>query len=136
MVRAEKLLGTFAVSASVASFVLDQSGFKKGATSSVDIQSTACANKSMSSEQLAKRPITTDEAASAAHDILLFVIEKWRKAALPQSALAEALIDAGATEVVRTQGPAGAAAMLLKLANEFGRSASGESLFPSSSTVE
>ena len=79
----------------------------------------------MPSEEPAKRPITSDEAASAAHDILGFVIAKWRNAALPQSALAEALIDAGVAEAVRTRGPQGAAAMFLKLANEFGRSATG-----------
>ena len=56
------------------------------------------------------------------------MIAKWRNAALPQSALAEALIDAGVAEAVRTWGPQGAAAMLLKLANEFGRSASGSSV--------
>jgi len=79
----------------------------------------------MPSEEPTKRPITTDEAVSAAHDILGFAIAKWRNAALPQSALAEALIDAGVAEAVRTHGPGGAAAMLLKLADEFGRSASG-----------
>ena len=79
----------------------------------------------MPSEEPAKRPITSDEAASAAHDILGFVIAKWRNMALPHLPLAEALIEAGVAEAVRTRGPQGAAAMLLKLANEFGRPASG-----------
>ena len=72
-----------------------------------------------------EEPITSENAGLAARDLIARLVEKWRGAGLPALGLAEALIQAGVGEMVRARGPAGAAAALLNLAEEFS-SASGE----------
>jgi hypothetical protein len=69
-------------------------------------------------------PITPENANLAARDLLARLVEKWRGAGLPVLGLAEALIQAGVGEMVRARGPAGAAAALLNLAEEFNSASS------------
>jgi hypothetical protein len=66
-----------------------------------------------------EEPITPENAGLAARDLIARLVEKWRSAGLPALGLAEALIQAGVGEIVRARGPAGAAAALLNLAEEF-----------------
>ena len=69
--------------------------------------------------------ITSENAGLAARQLIARLVEKWRGAGLPAHGLAEALIQAGVSEIVRARGPAGAAAALLNLAEEFSSASGG-----------
>jgi hypothetical protein len=65
-------------------------------------------------------PITAADAESAARDIVRRLVRRWQDAGLPNSAVAEALVEAGFVHLVQARGPAAAASVLQRLLSELG----------------
>jgi len=81
--------------------------------SEVDAKSSAQSTVTPSrTRQRDREPITPDQAAAAANDIVESLVTSWRNSGLPAMALAESLIGAGLVMVTRERGPQAAAAIL------------------------
>jgi hypothetical protein len=62
-----------------------------------------------------EQPITPEDAASAARDIVSKLVTRWREGGLPLIDLAEALIDAGLEQITSERGPTAAVSVLQQL---------------------